>query len=239
MECVIVAKVSKRYLDAKGNPFHALDQVSFTWDRGTNLAVTGESGSGKSTLARLLIGIEPPTLGEITLDGENIARWNFRRWRKARHHIQAVFQDAAGTMDPAYSVYRNMEETLRNLTTLNSAQRKKTILELMELTRMDQHLLEVPVKQLSGGEQRRLSLLRALSIKPDFLVLDEVTSGLDVVSADAVLTLLENYHTHYGCSYLLITHDRQAAYRISDHILVMEKGKIIQHGRRRVKPLSE
>lgn len=110
-----------------------------------------------------------------------------------------------------------MEETLRNLTTLNSAQRKKTILELMELTRMDQHLLEVPVKQLSGGEQRRLSLLRALSIKPDFLVLDEVTSGLDVVSADAVLTLLENYHTHYGCSYLLITHDRQAAYRISDH----------------------
>lgn len=142
-------------------------------------------------------------------------------------------------MDPAYSVYRNMEETLRNLTTLNSAQRKKTILELMELTRMDQHLLEVPVKQLSGGEQRRLSLLRALSIKPDFLVLDEVTSGLDVVSADAVLTLLENYHTHYGCSYLLITHDRQAAYRISDHILVMEKGKIIQHGRRRVKPLSE
>ena len=69
---------------------------------------------------------------------------------------------------------------------------------------MDQHLLEVPVKQLSGGEQRRLSLLRALSIKPDFLVLDEVTSGLDVVSADAVLTLLENYHTHYGCSYLLI-----------------------------------
>lgn len=96
-----------------------MDQVSFTWDRGTNLAVTGESGSGKSTLARLLIGIEfLPTLGEITLDGENIARWNFRRWRKARHHIQAVFQDAAGTMDPAYSVYRNMEETLRNLTTL-------------------------------------------------------------------------------------------------------------------------
>ena len=155
MERVIVAEVSKRYLDAKGNPFHALDQVSFTWDRGTNLAVTGESGSGKSTLARLLIGIEPPTLGEITLDGENIARWNFRRWRKARRHIQAVFQDAAGTMDPAYSVYRNMEETLRNLTTLNSAQRKKTILELMELTRMDQHLLE-EVMQHEEDFRRRL-----------------------------------------------------------------------------------
>ncbi len=233
MDGVVISDVSKRYFDRRGNPFMALDQVSFKWERGENLAIIGESGSGKSTLARLIIGLENPTKGKIYIDGSDCSQWNFKRWRKERRRIQAVFQDASGTMDQAYSVYHNVEEALKNLSDLNAGERRKCIEELMELTNMSQKLLQVPVRQLSGGEQRRLSLLRALSLHPDYLVLDEVTSGLDLISADAVLTVLEKYHEQYGCAYLLITHNKQNAYRIANRILEMQKGEIVKIGKRK------
>lgn len=235
MDKILISKLSKQYLDVKGDAFDALNHVSFTWNCGENLAIIGESGSGKSTLARLIIGLEKPTSGSIEIEGNNIEAWNFNRWRKERRRVQAVFQDASGTMDPAYSVYHNVEEALRNLTDLNARQRKERIEELMKLTNMSFDLFKVSVRQLSGGEQRRLSLLRALSIHPKYLVLDEVTSGLDLLSADAVLTVLEEYHREFGCAYLLITHDMQNAYRIAHRILVMQKGEIVKCGNRVMK----
>lgn len=165
-------------------------------------------------------------------DGKNIADWKQSVWRENRKRIQAVFQDASGTLNPARSVYHNVEEALRNLTTLDKVKRHEQIENLMELTHMDEKLLKVPVRQLSGGEQRRLSLLRALSIHPQYLVLDEVTSGLDQISANAVLNLLETYHEEYGCAYLLITHDRQIACRLSHRILEIQGGKFVRQGLR-------
>ena len=159
---------------------------------------------------------------------EDFTRWKSSTWREKRKHIQAVFQDASGTLNPARSVYHNVEEALRNLTHLDRRQRQMRIDELMELTHMDSHLLQIPVRQLSGGEQRRLSLLRALSIYPQFLVLDEVTSGLDLLSTDAVLQVLERYHEEFGCAYLLITHDRQTAYRISSRVLELNRGVFVR-----------
>lgn len=230
MDGVVISDVTKRYADAQGNYFQALRGVSLTWQKGENLAIIGESGSGKSTLAKLIIGLEKPSSGQIRIGGEDVATWSFRRWRRERTHLQAVFQDAAGTMDPTCSVSHNMEEAMKNLTVLGKSQRRDRIEELMALTNMSRSLLEIPVRRLSGGEQRRLSLLRALSIHPDFLVLDEVTSGLDLLSADAVLSVLERYHNAYGCSYLLITHDKQNACRLADRILEMEQGRIVRVG---------
>lgn len=231
---IIVEAVSKTYLDVKGDPFTALDNISFTWKQGENIAVIGESGSGKSTLARLLIGIEHPTSGSIHIDGQDIKQWNYHRWRRERRNIQAVFQDATGTLNPVYSVRRNVEEALCNLTNLSKVQRRERIEELMELTGMSEKLFDVPTRQLSGGEQRRLSLLRALAVHPSYLILDEVTSGLDLLFADAVLTVLEKYHIQHGCSYLFITHDKQNAYRLAQHINVMEKGKIVGIGHKQL-----
>lgn len=100
----------------------------------------------------------------------------------------------------------------------------------MELTHMDSKLLDVPPRQLSGGEQRRLSLVRAMSIRPRYLILDEVLSGLDLISADAVMSVLEQYHREFDCSFLLITHDMDSAYRLSDTILTMQSGQIVRVG---------
>lgn len=228
MDRIELDNLTRTYYDAQGETFCALDHATLIWEQGHSIAIMGESGSGKSTLARLLIGIEKPTSGIITWNGEDISRWKAYAWREKRKHIQAVFQDASGTLNPARSVYSNVEEALRNLTKLDKQQRRDRIGELMALTHMDSHLLRVPVRQLSGGEQRRLSLLRALSIHPQFLVLDEVTSGLDLLSADAVLQVLERYHEEFGCAYLLITHDRQMAYRISSRILELNHGVFVR-----------
>nr|WP_312578064.1 ATP-binding cassette domain-containing protein [Sedimentibacter sp.] len=230
MEGIVVENVSKIYGHNKESLFTALSDIEIHLHGSEFLALTGESGSGKSTIARLIIGLEKPTTGRILLDGEDVVDWNYKTWRNNRKKIQAVFQDASGTLNPMLSAYRNVEQALVNLTDLNRKQRKERIFSLMELTNMNMGLLKVPTRLLSGGEQRRLSLLRALSIRPKYLILDEVISGLDLISADAVMKVLEKYHEEYDCACIFVTHDKMSAYRISDRILEIRHGKIIREG---------
>ncbi|MDD3415026.1 MAG: ATP-binding cassette domain-containing protein [Lachnospiraceae bacterium] len=228
MDNIKLNSVSRSYLDAKGEKFSALANASLSWNEGQSIAITGESGSGKSTLARLMIGLERPSAGDVLINGERTMRWGFDRWRKARGNIQAVFQDASGTLNPMRSTYRNAEEALCNFTNLLMSERKKIILELMELVGLPKTLLDVPVKKLSGGEQRRIALLRALSVNPKFLILDEVTAGLDLISTEAVLQLLEMYQQSHDCAYLLITHDITIAARLCSKLIEIEHGTFIK-----------
>ena len=168
--------------------------------------------------------------GTIFLDGEDTSSCSTEDWRKRRTKLQAVFQDASGTLNPMRSVRSNVEEAMVNLPSLSKRQRRERIGELMELTHMEERLLEIPARQLSGGEQRRLSLVRAMSIRPKYLILDEVLSGLDLISADAVMHVLEQYHREFDCAFLLITHDMDSAYRLSDTILTMQAGQIVRVG---------
>ena len=204
MDGLIAENISKTYTGTHGLSFSALRNVSIRLEPGSFTSLVGESGSGKSTLARLLVGLEPPDQGTIFLDGEDTSSCSTEDWRKRRTKLQAVFQDASGTLNP--------------------------IGELMELTHMEERLLEIPARQLSGGEQRRLSLVRAMSIRPKYLILDEVLSGLDLISADAVMHVLEQYHREFDCAFLLITHDMDSAYRLSDTILTMQAGQIVRVG---------
>ena len=230
MDGLIAQSLYKSYPGTGGHTFAALRNVSVAIPPGSCTALVGESGSGKSTLARLLTGMERPDRGQILLDGEDATGWNWREWRSRRKKLQAVFQDTAGTLNPRLSSLQNVEEAMVNLTELNASQRRSHIEELMALTHMDSRLLETPVRQLSGGEQRRLSLLRALAIRPQYLILDEVLSGLDLISADAVMTLLERYRQEYECAILLVTHDMDSAYRLSDTILTMHSGQLVRTG---------
>ena len=163
MEQITVTHVSKDFPDASGKPFSALRDISFVWTKGENISLMGESGSGKSTMARLMIGLERPSEGRVLVNGADTTKWGHREWRKHRGKIQAVFQDAGGTLNPAWSTSKNVEEALVNLTDLSPAQRKSRISELMEQTGLRKDLLDTPVRKLSGGEQRRLALLRSLS----------------------------------------------------------------------------
>ncbi len=229
---IVIQKVNQVYHDDSLGNFLALSDISLRIEKGKNLAIEGESGSGKSTLARLLIGLEKPVSGRILMDGQDITRWNYDTWKSHRRKIQAVFQDTSGTLNPARSAFSNVEEALVNLTDYNGRERKRRICDLMDAVHMDQKLLHTPVRQLSGGEQRRLSLLRAIAVQPDYLILDEVTSGLDLISADAVLTLVENSAKFSCCSCIFITHSRKEAMRISDKIIIMQKGRIVEQGHR-------
>ena len=214
------------YYDAQGETFCALDHAALIWEQGHSIAIMGESGSGKSTLARLMIGLERPSEGRILINGVDTTKWGLREWRKYRGKIQAVFQDAGGTLNPSWSTSKNVEEALVNLTDLSPSQRKNRIAELMEQTGLSKNLLDTPVRRLSGGEQRRLALLRSLSISPEFLILDEVTAGLDLISTEAVLQLLEKYEQEHDCAYLVVTHDLQIASRLCEVIYEIEHGKI-------------
>lgn len=225
-----VKHVGKQFMDHSGKMFASLNDISFIWKNGENISFIGESGSGKSTLARLLIGLEHPTQGEIFLDGEITNQWRYNQWRKHRTKIQAVFQDASGSLNNQLSVGRNLEEALKNLTVLTKTERKGRIGDLMDLTKTSKKMLETPTTSLSGGEQRRVALLRALAIRPDYLILDELTSGLDLISQDAICEVLELYHQEYRCSYMLITHDMKFAYRLSQRIYQIADGQIVSIG---------
>lgn len=228
MERIEVVNICHRYIDRQGDPFTALDQVSLSWHAGESIAVMGESGSGKSTLARLIIGLEKPSSGQILFDGDDTRKWNFQTWRKRRTQLQAVFQDAGGTLSPSRSVLQNAEEALCNLTSLTKQQRLEQISALMELMELSPKLFDVPARRLSGGEQRRVGLLRALAIQPRFLILDEVTAGLDLISAEAVMRVLENYQSEYACNYLIVTHDLITAYRLCSKLYEFDNGQMIR-----------
>ena len=226
MDCIELDHLTRTYYDAQGETFCALDHVSLAWEQGHSVAIMGESGSGKSTMARLMIGLERPSEGRVLVNGADTTKWGHREWRKHRGKIQAVFQDAGGTLNPAWSTSKNVEEALVNLTDLSPAQRKSRISELILQTGLRNDLLDTPVRKFYGGEQRRLALLRSLSIFPEFLILDEVTAGLDLISTESVFQLLEKYQQEHDCAYLVITHDLQIASRLCEVIYEIEHGKI-------------
>lgn len=228
MDFLEIDKVSQTYIGTDGVTFSALNNISLLWKKGENIAIMGESGSGKSTLARLMIGLEKPDSGSIKIDGQDTTYWNPRRWKRERVQIQAVFQDAGGTLNPARNAYHNVEEALCNLTSLSKTERKSRILELMELMELKPELLSVPIRNLSGGEQRRLALLRSLAIRPAFFILDEVTAGLDLLSAEAVMRVLKNYQKQYGTTYFLITHDSITASGLCNIVYELKSGSLIR-----------
>ena len=227
----VLLKVSnvKKYFKTPKGILHAVDDVSFTIDRGRTLGVVGESGCGKSTTGRVVLRLLEPTAGTIELEGQDIARLNAAQMRAKRKEMQMIFQDPLASLDPRKTVGQIIEEPLRIHNIIPSARdRQMRVLELMETVGLAQRYYSAYPHELDGGRRQRIGIARALSVKPKFIVCDEPVSALDVSIQAQILNLLEDLQQQMGLTYMFITHDLSVVHHFSDDIAVMYLGKIIE-----------
>ncbi len=216
----------------QGEPARAVDDVSFSLHRGQSVALVGRSGCGKSTLARIILALDRPTSGEIRFRNEAITGRAERELRPARRDMQVVFQDPYGSFDPRHRVERLVAEPLHLLERQpGSAERRdmvETALHEVGLAAADMH--KYP-HEFSGGQRQRISIARALITRPKLIVADEPVSALDVSIRAQILDLFAELNQRLGIAYLFITHDLTVARAITDDVMVMHEGRIVERGR--------
>ncbi|WEV58476.1 ABC transporter ATP-binding protein [Bifidobacterium sp. ESL0728] len=227
---ITVSHLTKEFkLPRKKEMFKAVDDVSFSVKRGTTLAIVGESGSGKSTVANMVLKLLKPTSGTVTYEGKDISEFEGKSLLDFRRHVQPVFQNPYGSLDPMYSIYRSIEEPLRIHKIGDKKSREKRVRELLDLVEMPQSVMQRYPNELSGGQRQRIAVARAMALNPDVIVCDEAVSALDVLVQDQVLRLLNDLQAERGLSYLFITHDLAVVRQIADEVVVMQKGRLVEH----------
>ncbi|AKV56091.1 oligopeptide transport ATP-binding protein OppD [Bifidobacterium actinocoloniiforme DSM 22766] len=209
--------------------FKAVDDVSFSVKRGTTLAIVGESGSGKSTVANMVLHLLKPSSGKVIYEGSDTASFNSHQMLDFRRHVQPVFQNPYGSLDPMYSIYRSIEEPLRIHGIGDKKSREKRIKELLEMVEMPSSVMGRYPNELSGGQRQRIAIARAMALNPDVIICDEAVSALDVLVQDQVLRLLNDLQAERGLSYLFITHDLAVVRQIADEVVVMQHGRLVEH----------
>ena len=212
----------KRYL-------RAVEDVSFTLAPGETLGLVGESGCGKSTLGRALVRLEKPVSGEIILNGRDIARLEGRALRDCRKEFQMIFQDPYGSLNPRLAVFSALDEVLRlRYPGEKVSARRERAAGLLERVGLDSGALERYPHQFSGGQRQRIGIARALAGDPGFIVADEPVSALDVSVQAAVVNLLLDIQKESGTAFLFIAHDIAVVEHISNRIMVMYLGHVME-----------
>lgn len=232
---VTVTGVSKIYPPRKRSEdsVTAVNNVSFTLSPGQSLALVGASGSGKSTIAKMLTGVERPTSGNITLGGRRVDQMKRRKdLRSLRSDIQMIFQDPYAALNPLHTVEYTLTRPILNYTNLRGGDARRRMLELLDtvgLTPVEQYAAKLP-HQLSGGQRQRVLIARALASNPHVLVADEPVSMLDMTLRAGILALLDDLRARLNVSMLYITHDLLSARLITDSIMVLNKGTVVERG---------
>ena len=227
---ITVDHLTKEFkLPRKKEMFKAVDDVSFSIKKGTTLAIVGESGSGKSTVANMVLKLLEPTAGTVTYDGKDISGFKGKELLDFRRHVQPVFQNPYGSLDPMYSIYRSIEEPLRIHGIGDKKSRAKRVRELIDMVKLPESVMSRYPNELSGGQRQRIAIARAMALDPDVIVCDEAVSALDVLVQDQVLRLLNDLQAEKGLSYLFITHDLAVVRQIADEVVVMQHGKLVEH----------
>jgi peptide/nickel transport system ATP-binding protein len=217
-------------VDAAYGVLKVLHGVSIQVPRGRTVAVVGESGSGKSTLARVITGLLPPAAGSIVFDGKPLAGRLKERGKKLLQRIQMIYQMPDTALNPRRRVRDILGRPIELHLGLTGAARHQRILELLEMTELDERFLERFPSELSGGQKQRICIARALAINPELIICDEVTSALDQLVAEEILKLLLRLQKELGVSYLYITHDLATVKAIADEIVVMHQGRVVESG---------
>lgn len=227
---ITVDHLTKEFkLPRKKEMFKAVDDVSFSVKRGTTLAIVGESGSGKSTVANMVLHLLKPTSGKVFYEGRDTSTFKSKDLLGFRRHVQPVFQNPYGSLDPMYSIFRSIEEPLCIHKIGDKKWRANRVKELLDMVEMPASVMGRYPNELSGGQRQRIAIARAMALDPDVIVCDEAVSALDVLVQDQVLRLLNDLQAEKGLSYLFITHDLAVVRQIADEVVVMQHGKLVEH----------
>ncbi|QTF10937.1 ABC transporter ATP-binding protein [Brenneria izadpanahii] len=218
-----------RGLFSRAGEIRAVNEVSLRIRRGETLGLVGESGCGKSTLAKMLLGLLPPTSGNVLIEGREIDSGN-RKEMASR--IQPIFQDPYSSLNPRRTVADIVEVALRLHGIGTPEERKARVKEMLDVVGMPARTHSQYPGQLSGGQRQRVAIARALIMRPDILICDEPTSALDVSVQAQILNLLLALKQEFGLTYLLISHNLSVVEHLVDHVAVMQKGTIVEQGTR-------
>lgn len=226
-DCIEVCNL-KKYFEVPRGTLHAVDDVSFTIQKGKTLGVVGESGCGKSTLGRTIIHLLDSTDGKIIFNGQDITDIKGKKLRELREHMQIIFQDPYSSLNPRYTVEQTIREPLTLAHRYSKAQVEEETLKIMREVGIDERLRMSYPHELDGGRRQRVGIARALALSPDFVVCDEPVSALDVSVQAQVLNLLMDLQEQRKLTYMFVTHDLSVVRHISDDICVMYLGQLVE-----------
>jgi len=221
----------KKYFKTSGGTVHAVDDVTFTIERGKTLGIVGESGCGKTTTGRCLLRLIEPTSGEIIFNGKDITKMNRREMNKVRKDMQIIFQDPYSSLNPRRTVFETIAEPIKHNKIMPGATKadiEGRVVELMTTVGLAERLINTYPHELDGGRRQRIGIARALAVEPQFIVCDEPVSALDVSIQAQILNLLKELQEDRGLTFIFITHDLAVVNHFSDDIVVMYLGEVVE-----------
>jgi peptide/nickel transport system ATP-binding protein/oligopeptide transport system ATP-binding protein len=221
----ITGGVLRRHID----DVKAVDDVSFTVEAGTTVGLVGESGSGKSTIGKTILKLIPATSGQILFEGKDVLPMTENEFRPLRREMQMIFQDPFGSLNPRHTIFQIVGEALEiHFPQMTRNDRRERVSELMKQVGLKPDMMERYPHEFSGGQRQRIGIARALAVKPRFIVCDEPVSALDVSVQAQIVNLLQDLQAELGLTYLFIAHDLAVVEHMSDTVLVMYRGKIVE-----------
>lgn len=219
----------KKYFKTPGGMLHAVDDVSLKIEEGKTLGVVGESGCGKSTLGRTIIHLLEPTAGQIIFNGKDISSITHKQYSALCQNMQMIFQDPYSSLNPRMSLSQIIAEPLKiHKKYTSKADLAKQVANLMDTVGLARRLADSYPHELDGGRRQRIGVARALSLSPKFIVCDEPVSALDVSIQAQILNLMQDLQEERNLTYIFITHDMSVVEHVSDDIIVMYLGKVVE-----------